>query len=279
MYKKIISIILLTSLTLSCNVYADDSNIKLREYFEQSDYKINWNNETKIAEFYDTNSQNKLIVDVKKDIAKSNDNIFFNRFYMENNNIYISKTLLNILEKLNTEPIYTEAKNVIDNNTNNITKDFASDKAITLVKKLYNVNAENYNINCTYYDNDTCGIMLESQEITFIITLDSINGELLDIDRTINKNDFEQRGEITGNRLDFYDKKIPEIINEFNYFGKLETLLYFVPNMNTSTVYSLLKDDKNNYYAFEFSDIDLKPVGIHIYKDFDTAINEINKMF
>lgn len=279
MRKKLILSVLFISFVLSNNAYANDGNIKIREYFEQIGWQIDWDNENKTAELFDISSENKLIIYIKDNIAKFNNNIYFNSFTIENNSIYTNSEILNALDKLNSEPVYDDAKLVINPEIDNVTKDYAINKAIKLIQKLYGINTEKYNISCIYYNNNTCNLMLESEKITFIVTIDSKSGELLAIDRTVNKSDFSTRGEITGERIAFYDEKIPKIINEFNYFGNLKTLFYFIPDRNTSTVYSFLMDDKDNYYAFEFTDNGLNPIGIHIFKNFDSAVNEINKWF
>lgn len=280
MKKVLITLILCLSILSPYMVYGNNDLIQAREYFEQNKYQISYDNTSKTASFINLNTNTKILFSITDNIINFNDMVYFsNNITVKDNYIYIPQEVLEYITRLNKEPEYYEAKSTIEPTESNISYATAEKIATEFINKFYNISTDNYNISTVYYDNDTCGIMIEQNNNILFVTLNSITGKLINIDRTINKNNYANRSTITKERLSVYNSQICDFLNEFNTYDNLEIICNFVPKANNATIYSFLKDELNNYYTIEYLDNTLEPISFYSYANIDTAFNEITKYF
>ncbi len=280
MKKVLITLILCSSIFLPCIVQGHNDLIQAREYFKQNEYQISYDNSSKTASFINLNTNIKILFSITDNIINFNNIVYFsNNITVKDNYIYIPQKVIEYITKLNKEPEYSEAKSTIEPTENNISYATAEKIAAEFINKFYNISTDNYNINTVYYDNNTCGVMFEKNNNILFVTLNSITGKLINIDRTINKNDYANRSTITKEKLSVCNSKICNFLSKFNTYNNLEIICNFIPKTNNSTLYSFFKDTYGNYYTIEYLDNTLEPISFYSYTDIDTAFNEITKYF
>lgn len=258
--------------------YADDNSlpenyISARDYFTELNYDIVWDSSSKSADI--SNNNMSFYID-NKGLVSWNNCIFFNdSALLYNNRLYICNDIINVIDMLsNAVENNIEAPDIIKNmDTQNIVELNANE----ILQKFYNIDPRYLTVSGACYDNNTCSIMYESDNCAYFIDFDIDSKNIISIDRTINKNNYKSRSYITNKKLGNYTPKIFDFLKTFNNYENLETIFYYIPNNNNSTVCVFLKDSANNFYTYEFIDTTLEPMGLHTYSDIHTAINDINK--
>ena len=275
MKKKVLTTLFVLSMTVSA--FAGD-NVQVRKTFSDLGYSINWDNDTKTVSLNNQDNNININIDTSDNIINLNGKFYFNKgITLKDGNTFMDSDVFSYITKLSQKPVYSDEE-VIEPTENNISKDSALSVATAYVNKFYNENINDNKADVTYYNDDTCDIMIEKETTTYFIKLNSLNGELVSIDKTISKAENFERGVLSAQKIsENYVNGINKIDSLDNY-GKLEPIFTCIPSQNNYTVVTVYKSDNGMYFAYEYSDITKEAVSIYIYDNEEKAIDSILQM-
>lgn len=273
MKKKVLTTLFVLSMTVSA--FAGD-NVQVRKTFSDLGYSINWDNDTKTVSL--NNQDNNINIDTSDNIINFNGKFYFNKgITLKDGNTYMDSDVFSYITKLSQKPVYSDEE-VIEPTENNILKESALSVATAYVNKFYKENINDNKADVTYYNDDTCDIMIEKETTTYFIKLNSLNGELVSIDKIISKTGNCERGVLTSQKIgEGYTNGLNKI-DSLGKFGKLEPIFTCVPSQNNYTIVTVFKADNGKYFAYEYEDNTKEAVSIYIYDNEEKAINSILQM-
>lgn len=276
MKRKITVLTSLFILSMTVSAFADN-NVQVRDAFSNLGYTVNWNNDTKSILL--NNKDNKINIKVSDTTINVNDKYYFNNgINLKDNYTYINGDVFSYITKLTNEPVYENTGDAVEPTENNISKDKTISNAINYINKFYNVDIANGEIAVTYYNNNTCQVMAEKDKTTYFVKFNSIKGNLISIEKTINKKGSIEREILTSNKMAKDYAQSAERIKSIEAYGSLEPIFTCIPTQNNYTIISVFKSDNGEYYAYEYADITKEPISFYVYENEDIAINSILQM-
>ncbi len=276
--KKFILILTVCICLMNINyiVYSADNmnGIKAREFFIESGYDVKWDSDSKVAYF--TSGEKWVLLGADGMVIYNDIAYFSNGAYLYDDRFYISQNTIDSIKKINNEKIPSTAPEMIQFPDSD--KDKAKSIAANILHSFYGITIDQtYNINCSYYDDNTCMVLAENDDKAYWVDLKSDTYELINVSRTIIKSNYPERNSITKDLLLKYDEKIKSFLSGFGDYDCNGKIIYFIPYNNGSTVCCLFEDNNGKNIMFEFVGKTLEPMSLHMYDDKESAYNDVSK--